>query len=316
MRMSRLAQFFVGFALLATVEVAFAAASPSSLKTFLERQGFGGSPLHRRLGNHLFAATTLNGRPAALMIDSGCPFTLIDRASAERIVLPVKETGLSVRSVFGKPQRYGISELRTLAMGNCTFTNVPVQIADKSEINGIRGPHLDGLFGAHEMVKFGMVVDCARQMIYVNPGRPTPATASGLADFLHSRGFVRIPMHKNARDHLEIAAAINGRPARLIVDTGAATTLVAYGSGASSGLTWSARGRRTMRRAPHYPSVAVGSIRELTLGELTVHDAEVVMADVLKQVGDGFLGEEYLTSNFAVIDFGGMSLYLRRPDRP
>src|SRR5207302_8885761 len=30
---------------------------PAALKTFLEREGFGGSPLQRRFGNHLFATT-------------------------------------------------------------------------------------------------------------------------------------------------------------------------------------------------------------------------------------------------------------------
>src|SRR5438874_5251687 len=45
--------------------------APAALKTFLEREGFGGSPLQRRFGNHLFATTLINGRKTALMIDSG-----------------------------------------------------------------------------------------------------------------------------------------------------------------------------------------------------------------------------------------------------
>jgi Aspartyl protease len=182
----------------------------------LEQQGFGGSPLQRRFGNHLFVTTVMNGRRTALMIDTGCPYTLIDRASIHKLALGVQETKSYLTGVTGVSQHYGVSKLATLAMGNCTFTNVPVQVADESEINQISSPHLDGLFAAHEMAKFGMIVDCARQMIYVNPRGPSAATTQKLAQFLAGRGFTRIPMRFDPGHHLEIDAAINGHPVRLM----------------------------------------------------------------------------------------------------
>jgi len=280
---------------------------PAALKTFLEREGFGGSPLQRRFGNHLFVTTVMNGQRTALMIDSGCPFTLIDRASIRKLGLGVQETKSYVTGVTGIAQHSGVSKLTTLAMGNCTFTNVPVRVADESQINEYARPHLDGLFGAHEMAKFGMIVDCARQMIYVNPKGPSAAAAQRLAEFLSGRGFTRIPMHFNPEHHLEIDAAINGHPARLIVDTGAFTTLisapVASAAGASLSFRFSARGE------------GIGHIQQLALGNLTISNAEVVVANVAKMVGAGLLGEEYLSWNFAIVDVGGMNLYLRPPDR-
>jgi predicted aspartyl protease len=280
---------------------------PAALKTFLEREGFGGSPLQRRFGNHLFVTTVMNGRRTALLVDSGCPYTLIDRASARGIGLGVKETKSYVSGVTGAGQRYGVSQLATLQMGNCTFTNVPVQVADESQINLISRPHLDGLFGAHEMAKFGMIVDCARQMIYVNPKGPSAAATQKLAQFLAGRGFTRIPMRFNPGHHLEIDAAINGHPVRLIVDTGAFTTLisapVASAAGASLSTRFSARG------------AGIGHVQQLALGNLTISNAEVVVANVAKMVGAGLLGEEYLSWNFAIVDVGGMNLYLRPPDR-
>jgi hypothetical protein len=35
---------------------------------------------------------------------------------------------------------------------------------------------------------------------------------------------------------------------------------------------------------------------------------------VAKMAGAGLLGEEYLSSNFAIIDVGGMNLFLRPPE--
>jgi predicted aspartyl protease len=136
-------------------------APPAALKTFLEHEGFGGAPLQRRLGNHLFVTTIMNGRRTALMIDTGSPRTLIDRGTIHSLGLAVQNTKVPVGGIWGwKPEHYGVSKLTTLMMGNCTFANVPITVADESHINRVRGPHLDGLFGAHEMSKFGMVIDC------------------------------------------------------------------------------------------------------------------------------------------------------------
>ncbi len=65
-------------------------APPAALKTFLEHEGFGGCPLQRRLGNHLFVTTIMNQRKGALMIDTGSPRTLIDRASVRDLGLAVE----------------------------------------------------------------------------------------------------------------------------------------------------------------------------------------------------------------------------------
>jgi predicted aspartyl protease len=279
---------------------------PAALKTFLESEGFGGSPLQRRFGNHLFVNTLMNGRRTALMVDTGCPFTLLDRASAHKVSLGVAETKSYVVGVVGNAQHYGVAKLATLAMGNCTFTNIPVQVADESDLNAYARPHLDGLFGAHEMAKFGMIIDCARQMIYVNPKGPSASTSQKLAQFLSGRGFTRIPMHFNADHHPEIEAAVNGHPTRLIVDTGAFVTLLSAPAASSFGASLS-------------PQLSAGGqgiahVQELRLGNLIVNNAEVFVGNVAKMVGAGLLGEEYLSWNFGVVDFGGMNLFLRPPE--
>jgi len=279
---------------------------PAALKTFLEREGFGGAPLQRRFGNHLFVNTIMNGRRTALMVDTGCPFTLIDRASAQKVALGVAETKSYVVGVVGNAHRYGVGKVATLAMGNCTFKDVPVRVADESELNVYARPHLDGLFGAHEMAKFGMIVDCARQMIYVNPKGPSAATTQKLAQFLAGRGFTRIPMHFNPGNHLEIDAAINGHPTRLIVDTGAFVTVLSSSAASAFGTTLSPQLSRHGQ--------GIGHVQQLALGNLVVNNAEVIVGNVAKFVGAGLLGEEYLSWNFAIVDVGGMNLYLRPPE--
>ena len=283
-----------------------AEATPAALKTFLEREGYGGSPLQRRFGNHLFVDTLIDGRKTALMIDTGCPFTLIDRTSARRIGLGLKETKSEITGVKGNSQPYAVSRIASLAMGNCTFENVPVGVAEEGDVNRYARPHLDGLFGAHEMAKFGMIVDCSRQMLYVNPRGSSAATSQVLASFLQGRGFVRVPMHFNSGHHLEVDAQINFRAVKLIVDTGAFTTVIsapiAEGAGAAMDSSMSDKGQ------------GIARLGELSIGSFKVNNAEVFVANMHEMAGAGLLGEDYLSWNFGVIDLGGMNLYLRPPE--
>lgn len=284
----------------------YSAEQPAALKTFLERQGYGGSSLQRRFGNHLFVNTVINGRNAALMIDTGCPYTLIDRTSATRIGLELSKEKSKVTGITGITQPTSVSRIASLAMGNCTFQNVPIEIADENDMNRYARPHLDGLFGAHEMAKFGMIIDCSRQMLYVNPRGPSAATSQSLDSFLEGRGFVRVPMHFDAQHHLQVEAAVNLRAVKLIVDTGAFTTTIAapYAEGAGAAINSSMS----------YRGQGIARLGELRVGNFTVNNAEVIVANVHEAVGAGLLGEDHLSWNFGIIDLGGMNLYLRSPD--
>lgn len=290
-------------------------AAPAALKTFLEREGFGGSELHRRLGNHLFATTFINGRATALMIDTGAPQSLLDWATIEQLKLDVRNSHVPVSGIWGsKPGHYGVTNIASLVMGNCTFLGVPITVADISQVNSGPGPHLDGFFGAHEMTKFGAIIDCGRQMIYVNPKGPSAATSEKLATFLGQRGFVRIPMRWDERHHLQIAGSINGHPAKLIVETGASATVIADPIARSSGVSLLPLKTRVYDKDAGMIAINIGRVQELMLGAFRIPDAEVEIARIVTDLGDGLLGEEHLSWNFGVIDVGGMNLYLRHPE--
>src|SRR5437879_10898060 len=139
----------------------------------------------------------------------------------------------------------------SIAAGQCVVTHVPVGLADTSDMNADapgaaigthisavnRLPHLNGLLGAREMSEFGMIIDCARQMLYISPNGPSGSASQKLASFLSGRGFTRIPMRLNSGNHLEVSAVLNGHPARMIVDTGAAVTTVDKTMASQAGVT-------------------------------------------------------------------------------
>src|SRR5438552_8735426 len=166
-----------------------------TLTSTLSKQGLAGAKLERRYGNHLLVPVSINNRRGALMIDTGSPITLIDRNSVNTFGLTVEKTDSSVGGLFGCAwERYGTSKVKSIAMGNCMVTNVPVAIADLSGMNLGRiaaatgshisdskaMAHLNGVLGAREMVKFGMIIDCTRQMLYINPNGASSAVSQNL----------------------------------------------------------------------------------------------------------------------------------------
>ncbi|MBX6324594.1 MAG: hypothetical protein IRY93_01000 [Chthoniobacterales bacterium] len=68
---------------------------------------------------------------------------------------------------------FGASKVKIIALGNCVLTNVPVAILDLSGLNRERNSpetgshiasshnlaHINGVLGASEMMKFGMIND-------------------------------------------------------------------------------------------------------------------------------------------------------------
>src|SRR4029079_863500 len=206
----------------------------------LTSQGLAGAKLERRYGNHLLVPVSINNRRGALMIDTGSPNTLIDRNSVNTFGLTVEKTDPSVGGLFGRAwERYGASKVKSIAMGNCMVANVPVAIADLSSMNPDRYDtatgshisdskpmaHVNGVLGAREMVKFGMIIDCTRQMLYINPNGATLGLARSLASFLAGRGFTRVLMRLNANAHYDVEGALNGHATRFLLDTGSSTTL-------------------------------------------------------------------------------------------
>ena len=295
--------------------------SEGSLKAFFSSHGFGGASLQRRFGNHLFLPVTINGKRSALMVDTGAPVTIIDKNSVGSLGLSPRKTGANVGGVWGmSSERYALGQLQTLVLGNCTLMNVPVALADQSGMNYYNKlSHLDGLLGAHEMYKFGVVIDCARQNLYLNPKGPSRDVTQKLGQFLLTRGFIRIPMRFNSSHHFEVEGAINGHPAGFIVDTGSGTTLLSKQPAVAAGVLPGPLPLASEGADGRVERLNSGEVKELSIGTFKISNAEVTLGRVSPAVlsgsNIGLLGEEYLSWNFGIIDISGLSLYLRHPDR-
>ncbi len=283
-------------------------------------QGMAGAKLEVRFGNHLFVPVSINNQHAALMIDTGAPHSMIDRNSVGTFKLTVENTKEHVGGVFGRSwERFGVSKVKSMAMGNCTLTNVPVGIVDESDMNYYsRLPHIHGLFGLHEMAKFGMVIDCARKMLYINPNGPSAALSQKLAGFLAGRGFTRIPMRLNSTAHFDVEGSLNGHPTRFVIDTGGGLTIIDKKIAVASGIGFSPLALTESGVGGLSQQMNKADVKELRIGSFTINNAEVEVGNLSPELlssNGGILGPEHMALNFAVIDCAAGMLYLRHPDK-
>jgi predicted aspartyl protease len=142
-----------------------------------------------------------------------------------------------------------------------------------------------------------------------------------LADFLEATGYSRIPLSRNGVGHFEAGGTLAGRPIRVLIDTGAASTVVSLALAQEMGL----------RLTPLGPKGGGAGAAQLDVSQL--HDAELKLGDVkpgadvlyamdLSHVNaalalkgttpvDVILGVDVFQKQAAVIDYGSNSLYLR-----
>jgi predicted aspartyl protease len=289
----------------------------STLNSFLKQEGFGVVKLnqksldnqkeHQNLPKHLTIDVEVNRVSTSLMVDTGTPNTNIARDSLEKFGLAEQKTSSRVTSPLGSASDkfYGMAKLNTLAIGNCVIQDVPVLI------DAI--PYVDGVLGSEDMHTIGAVLDCAEPALYYAPRGPRSDTGSKLAAMLQSNGFTRVPMRLTSNHRLEVACSINGVPSTLIVDTGSQATCIDKSIGIKAGIKMKRTRSVLTGSGGSRASVSIGRVKQFVIGDFEVRDADISFVGS-KKAGRPtayLLGIGELVSNCAIVDVGGLSLYLR-----
>jgi len=295
------------------------AADNSTLGSLLKQEGFGVVKLeqenldnqkaHMNDPKHLIVDVEVNRVSASLMVDTGTPTTNIARDRLEKFGLVEQKTSLRVTSPLRSASNkfYGIAKLNTLAMGNCVIQDLPVLI------DAI--PYVDGVFGSDDMHRIGAVLDCAEPALYYAPRGPRSDTSSKLAAMLQSNGFTQVPMRLTSDHRLEVACSIGGVPSTIIVDTGSLATCVDKRIGIKAGVIMKRTRTVLIGSGGAKARLSSGHVKQFAIGDFEIRDADISFVGLKKadHPSAHLLGIGELVSNSAIIDVGGLSMYLRHP---
>ena len=308
--------FFVG-------ESALVAAEKRRPPAELESPSFQALPLERSRQNHLLVRAEINGKPALLGVDSGAPVSAISATRRKHFQMssPSSDSQLPSRlRINGGFNQVTIA--RRLRLGALTLIDEPMVALDLSAparaAREFKEQELDGILGADILFPTEAVVDCDAQALFM---KIDPAAAGPVPGINH-RGWKVVPIRVSEGWNLYVDSELNGKPAQLMIDTGAFTTLIhrpflhemrlplrdtPYTSGA---VNLEERGLQlaTIRR------FSVGNFRVRGGKEVGVMDLRgLIHGDLLKGKPPvaGLLGSEFLRRNHAIIDFGTRTLYLK-----
>jgi len=279
-------------------------------------------PLVRSRQNHLLVRAFINGRPAWLTVDSGAPVSAIalNRREYFRLKPITAKSSLPARvQINGAFNNVAIA--RELRIGGLILADEPVVTVDLGgsarAARMAHEPQIDGIIGADILFPTQALLDCERQLLVLK----TDPSAVGSFPGFSRRGLRAVPIQVSDGYNLYVNGSVNGRAAKLMVDTGSFTTLLHR--------SFVRRMRIATRETPYSSSavnlkergVRVAHIRKLSVGSVDIVGKEVGVIDLEGLIHDGLLegsppvagllGAETLRRHHGIIDFGTRTLYLR-----
>lgn len=301
---------------------ALALAKPPAPVDALQYQAL---PMMRSSQNHLLVRAEINGKPAVLLVDTGAPLSAVALERRDHFGMsPVTARSkvparLNINGAFN-----AMSIARSLRLGALNLIDEPMVLIDFSYLRPSAGNgrkqarESDGILGTDILAPLKAVLDYERMLLVLKIDPRIPGPVPGF----NFRGYRRVRMHESEGFNLYVDGSVNGKKARLMVDTGAFATLLHS--------RFVNRMNIPLRQTP-YRSVGVNlaqsRVRLATISRFAVgsmdmrtHNVGVINLAGLIHGGlldgsppvAGLLGSEMLQRYNAIIDFGTNSLYLKQ----
>jgi predicted aspartyl protease len=258
-----------------------------------------------------------------LIIDTGASHSVLDTKRAASFgVMPAGADSPYGQTTYlnGQPCRVGV--INSLKAGRMDFGNGPIALFDLgSGGHSLIGERLagfgaDGVLGSDIMTRYKAIINCRSQSIFF---KVDSSQHAHLSQFLLSDHFTKIPMREEANRAFTVPCSVNGRPSRLLVDTGAFITTFNQASAKTLGISY--RGTRASGRFADGVArpISVGKFKHFAIGDFQVPPQNfgvTVLPDFALHHGtsevDGLLGVELLAFHHqGIIDFEGMNLFLK-----
>jgi predicted aspartyl protease len=290
----------------------FGAAKQSSLT---QLPGYKAVPVRYAPLNKMIMSVRINGQPANLLVDTGSNQVILDADAAESFGVRPSQRGLRyVRFTRVNGQSLPVAFAHSLTASTMSFGSVLVTLR-KAGRSDARNEHVDGLLGLEILTRYRAIINCRTKLIFFRIDQSRDVQLSPVAS---AEKFARVPLRREANGALTVPCSIHGRPARLLVDTGAFITTFHEAFLQSVGIAL-----EPTRISAHFArgtsrKVSAAQIRELRIGDFKVSSAKfgvTALPNFALQQGStrisGILGIDTLYNYHAIIDLGGMNLFLK-----
>ena len=259
------------------------------------------------VGNDFLVRATIDGKWGGLVVSTGSPITTLDRKSIDRFGLKEAHWSISLTGPAGKTNgTVGVAHIKSLEIAKIVVVNDSVTVVDLAPMNRSSRIPVAGVLGITHIERFGAVIDYGQRALYLNPHGPTRESKAQLDQALTTQGYTRVPMRFNPAYNPEVKCRINRISTNLVVETAGFTTIVMKPVALRAGMKLSETGVNSIGVAHRTAPLSEGIANEFFVGNFGTRHQKLSAIDGKF----GILGIDYLVNHRAVIDFGGMSLYL------
>jgi predicted aspartyl protease len=277
--------------------------------------GYKAVRVHYGRWNKMIIPVHINGQPANLLVDTGASHVMLDADDATSFGLKPSQRGLRyIRFSEINGQELPLGFAQNLTAGSMSFGSVLVTLRN-SGYSGTGSDHVDGVLGLDILSRYKTVINCRTKLVFFKTDQARQLHLSSVA---LAEKFARIPLRREENGALTVPCSIRGQPARLLVDTGAFITTFHKAFVRSLGIA-----SEPTRVSAHFArgsmrNVSAGQIDDLEIGDFKAPRAKFGVAalpNFALQQGSttisGILGIDTLYNYHAIIDFGGMNLFLK-----
>jgi hypothetical protein len=184
----------------------------------------------------------------------------------------------------------------------------------RSSQSGVANADLDGVLGLDILFRHKALINCRTKLVFFKVDQTQRINLDSVAA---SEKFTRIPIHREETGALTVPCSIRGRPARLLIDTGAFVSILHEGFIRSLGLA--TEPTKISAQFDRGPSKQISAAKtDVHVGVFQVPLKKFGVARLprfaLEQGNTriaGILGMETLYICHAIIDLDGMNLFLR-----
>ncbi len=249
----------------------------------------------RLISNYVIVQGSLAGRPnCTLVLDTGVnPSILHSRAAQEMNLVTTPQT---VRMLDRKVQTT-LTQLPSFDLGPVHRTSVPVLVHDLSQIERNLGIRIDALIGLDLLGQTSFTVDYIRRYIAFGPVEKTASSAKLIS----------------AQPGPIVEARIEGRPVRLLVDTGSPGLVLFFDPESN---------QTELKKAARTEAAATSRSRQILVRQAKVGNFELAPGKALLATEggggeiEGLLGVAPLHPRVVAFDFERMRLYWKSYDAP
>jgi len=259
----------------------------------------------------MLVAAEINGSPVTMIVDTGAQWTAITPATVKRLELPPDPAHGGLHRGVASFSNNVNAITRSFKIGGLHLEGRSLSVAPLA-LGMEVSPPFAGLLGADFLYHFDLDIDLPHRMLtlYQNGG-----CAAGVPPW--GAPFVAIPMVKSATNRLNLAASVDGRPFRAILDTGASMSLITRPNALRAGVT-----AEMLEQDPVVPGHGLGTepfmarrhvFGEVQIGPERLKRLTMLVGGTMLGGGDMLLGLDYLASRRVWLSYAMRQMLVAAP---